>query len=81
MDSFVFSSYNESKAGSPDWIVDFVSGVDKIDLSAFNFGEARLTYHQGSNVSDLAINLGGECRSNAAADRFYRIAVAGLIGG
>ncbi|MDF9718165.1 M10 family metallopeptidase C-terminal domain-containing protein, partial [Serratia marcescens] len=76
-DTFVFNSYDESRAATPDWITDFVSGVDKIDLSVFNTGEgaqkvafvdafsgrageAMLTYDQASNVSDLAINMGGD---------------------
>lgn len=76
-DTFVFSSIADSLASAPDWILDFTSGIDKIDLSAFGFGEdkghitfvdaftgkageALLTYDSGNNVSDLAINDGGD---------------------
>ncbi|ANS44117.1 calcium-binding protein [Serratia inhibens] len=79
-DTFIFNSYNESRASSPDWITDFVSGTDKIDLSVFNTGEglqqitfvsafsgkageATLTYDKATNVSDLAINMGGDFTS------------------
>jgi len=79
-DTFIFNSYNESRASAPDWITDFVSGTDKIDLSVFNTGEglqkvtfvsefsgkageATLTYDQATNVSDLAINMGGDFTS------------------
>ena len=74
-DTFVYFAANESRADAPDWIVDFVSGEDKIDLSLFNTGgsngiefvnqfsgkagEAMLSYDAQAHVSDLAINLGG----------------------
>lgn len=74
-DTFVYFTANESRADAPDWIVDFVSGEDKIDLSLFNTGskngiefvsqfsgktgEAMLSYDAQAHVSDLAINLGG----------------------
>jgi serralysin len=74
-DTFVYFAANESRADAPDWIVDFVSGEDKIDLSLFNTGgstgiefvsqfsgkagEAMLSYDVQTQVSDLAINLGG----------------------
>ena len=74
-DTFVYFAANESRADAPDWTVDFVSGEDKIDLSLFNTGgstgiefvsqfsgkagEAMLSYDVQTQVSDLAINLGG----------------------
>ncbi|CAI0727030.1 serralysin family metalloprotease [Serratia proteamaculans] len=74
-DTFVYFAANESRADAPDWIVDFVSGEDKIDLSLFNTGgskgiefvsqfsgkagEAMLSYDVQTQVSDLTINLGG----------------------
>ncbi|MGQ8774568.1 serralysin family metalloprotease [Serratia sp. NA_112.1] len=74
-DTFVYFAANESRVDAPDWIVDFVSGEDKIDLSLFNTGsnngiefvsqfsgkagEAMLSYDAQAHVSDLAINMGG----------------------
>ncbi|MNT62889.1 Serralysin [compost metagenome] len=74
-DTFVYFAANESRADAPDWIVDFVSGEDKIDLTLFNTGssngiefvsqfsgkagEALLTYDELNHVNDVAINLGG----------------------
>ncbi|MDE9590672.1 M10 family metallopeptidase C-terminal domain-containing protein, partial [Xenorhabdus bovienii] len=37
-DTFVYLNGNESLKDNPDWIHDFISGEDKIDLSDFNFG-------------------------------------------
>ena len=54
--------------------MDFEGGIDKIDLSGFHVetggihfvdyfsgsaGEALLTYNPDTNISDLAVNIGG----------------------
>nr|WP_250891958.1 M10 family metallopeptidase C-terminal domain-containing protein [Dickeya dianthicola] len=58
-------------AAVPDWILDFQTGVDKIDLSALNTGnnlhfvnqfsgsgaEALLNWDSSANVSNLYLNL------------------------
>lgn len=70
-DTFVFSAYVESLASAPDLITDFVSGLDKIDLSGFKdvitfvdaftgkAGEALLSYDAAKQTSELSINDGG----------------------
>ncbi|MCE1718569.1 M10 family metallopeptidase C-terminal domain-containing protein, partial [Enterobacter hormaechei] len=70
----------ESLKDNPDWIHDFVSGEDKIDLSDFNFGatgdikfvdafsgkagEVLFTYDEANDVTDLEISLGGDLAGN-----------------
>ncbi|MDX7998774.1 matrixin family metalloprotease [Xenorhabdus sp. Reich] len=79
-DTFVYLSGKESLKDNPDWIHDFTSGEDKIDLSYFNFGgrgdikfvnsfsgeagEVLLTYDKANDVNDLAISLGGDLAGN-----------------
>jgi serralysin len=76
-DTFVFTAASDSTPEFSDYIYDFESGSDKIDLSFFNqgaqgkdfihfvdhlsgaAGEALLTYDAASNLSHLALNLGG----------------------
>ncbi|MBC8944107.1 MULTISPECIES: serralysin family metalloprotease [Xenorhabdus] len=73
-DTFVYLDGKESLKDNPDWIHDFVSGEDKIDLSQFNFGgkgdlkfvdsfsgkagEILLTYNESTDVTDMSISLG-----------------------
>ncbi|CCW31579.1 serralysin family metalloprotease [Xenorhabdus nematophila] len=79
-DIFVYLSGKESLKNNPDWIHDFVSGEDKIDLSDFNFGgdgdikfvdsfsgkagEVLFTYDEENDVTDLEISLGGDLAGN-----------------
>ncbi|AOM42310.1 serralysin family metalloprotease [Xenorhabdus hominickii] len=79
-DTFVYLSGKESLKNNPDWIHDFTSGEDKIDLSDFNFGnkgnikfvdsftgkagEVVLTYDKVNEVTDLEISLGGDLAGN-----------------
>lgn len=78
-DVFSFSMKEESAVKTPDWIHDFVSGEDKIDLSGFNkgqnkltfvdyftgkWGEILLTHSDSANITDLAINFGGAYNNN-----------------
>ncbi|MGM3172557.1 serralysin family metalloprotease [Dickeya lacustris] len=70
-DTFVYTTVSDSKVAAPDWIRDFQSGVDKIDLSALNTGnnlhfvnqfsgaggEVLLNFDSASNVSNLYLNL------------------------
>ncbi|PHM28950.1 serralysin family metalloprotease [Xenorhabdus budapestensis] len=79
-DTFVYLDGKESLKDNPDWIHDFVSGEDKIDLSQFNFGgkgdlkfvdsfsgkagEVLLTYNESTDVTDMSISLGGELADN-----------------
>ena len=88
-DIFVFGKVSDSTPQAADWIMDFERGIDKIDLSAFNFansggfhfvnsfsgkaGEAMLTYDAGSNVSDLALN-------NVAGDHSFSDFLVKIIG-
>ncbi|MBI6548920.1 serralysin family metalloprotease [Xenorhabdus lircayensis] len=74
-DTFVYLNGKESLKDNPDWIHDFTSGEDKIDLSRFNFGdrgdikfvdsfsgkggEALFTYDKVNDLTDLEISLGG----------------------
>ncbi|PHM59943.1 serralysin family metalloprotease [Xenorhabdus sp. KK7.4] len=79
-DTFVYLDGKESLKSNPDWIHDFVSGEDKIDLSQFNFGskgdlkfvnsfsgkagEVLLNYNELTDVTDMSISLGGELAGN-----------------
>ncbi|WP_338803812.1 serralysin family metalloprotease [Xenorhabdus griffiniae] len=79
-DTFVYLDGKESLKDNPDWIHDFVSGEDKIDLSEFNFGgtgdikfvdsfsgkagEVLFTYDEVNEVTDLEISLGGDLAGN-----------------
>ncbi|MBE8597438.1 serralysin family metalloprotease [Xenorhabdus sp. BG5] len=79
-DTFVYLDGKESLKDNPDWIHDFVSGEDKIDLSEFNFGgngdikfvdsfsgkagEVLFTYDEMNEVTDLEISLGGDLAGN-----------------
>ncbi|MCG3469822.1 serralysin family metalloprotease [Xenorhabdus bovienii] len=79
-DTFVYLNGKESLKDNPDWIHDFVSGEDKIDLSDFNFGskgdikfvdsfsgragEVLLTYDKVTDITDMSISLGGDLVSN-----------------
>ncbi|MBC8954077.1 serralysin family metalloprotease [Xenorhabdus sp. PB62.4] len=79
-DTFVYLDGKESLKDNPDWIHDFTSGEDKIDLSFFNFGsrgdikfvdsfsgkagEVKFTYDQVNEVTDLEISLGGDLAGN-----------------
>ncbi|WP_237385907.1 serralysin family metalloprotease [Xenorhabdus sp. Sc-CR9] len=79
-DTFVYLSGQESLKDNPDWIHDFISGEDKIDLSEFNFGgtgdikfvdafsgkagEVLFTYDEENDVTDLEISLGGDLSGN-----------------
>ncbi|MBD2781558.1 M10 family metallopeptidase [Xenorhabdus sp. 42] len=81
-DTFVYLNGKESLKDNPDWIHDFTTGADKIDLSLFNFGttggikfvdsfsgkagEVLLSYDKVNGVTDLEISLGG----NLAGDDF-----------
>ncbi|GAB7215530.1 serralysin family metalloprotease [Dickeya oryzae] len=70
-DTFVYTAVSDSSVNAPDWILDFQTGVDKIDLSAFNTGhnlhfvnqfsgsggEVMLNWDASSNVSNLYLNL------------------------
>ncbi|WP_083961037.1 MULTISPECIES: serralysin family metalloprotease [Dickeya] len=70
-DTFVYTAVSDSKVAAPDWIRDFQSGIDKIDLSALNTGnnlhfvnqfsgsggEVLLNWDSASNVSNLYLNL------------------------
>lgn len=73
-DIFVYGEAMDSTPASPDWIMDFESGIDKIDLSILNSGnkgihfvdhftgsagEALLTYDAQTNISDLVLNVNG----------------------
>ncbi|CNE39804.1 metalloprotease [Yersinia nurmii] len=73
-DIFVYGRATNSTPANPDWIMDFEGGIDKIDLSVFHAetggihfvdhfsgyaGEALLTYDPDTNISDLAVNIGG----------------------
>jgi serralysin len=49
-DTFVFGAASDSTNNQPDWIMDFKSGVDKIDLSGiagFATGAATLNFVSG----------------------------------
>ncbi|MDC9590637.1 serralysin family metalloprotease [Xenorhabdus sp. XENO-10] len=79
-DTFVYLDGKESLKDNPDWIHDFISGEDKIDLSDFNFGgtgdikfvdsfsgksgEVLITYDKANDVTDLEISLGGDLSGN-----------------
>ncbi|PHM36934.1 alkaline metalloproteinase precursor [Xenorhabdus mauleonii] len=79
-DTFVYLSGKESLKSNPDWIHDFTSGEDKIDLSQFNFGgrgdlkfvdsfsgragEVLLAYDKANHATDLSISLGGDMGNN-----------------
>ncbi|MDC9606885.1 serralysin family metalloprotease [Xenorhabdus griffiniae] len=79
-DTFVYLDGKESLKDNPDWIHDFVSGEDKIDLSEFNFGgtgdikfvdsfsgkagEVLFTYDEVDEVTNLEISLGGDLAGN-----------------
>lgn len=73
-DIFVFSAASDSNRAAQDTILDFVSGQDKIDVSAVSSltalqfvdtfsgkaGEAILSYNQSTNVGGLAIDFSGQ---------------------
>ncbi|SFU34974.1 serralysin family metalloprotease [Xenorhabdus koppenhoeferi] len=79
-DTFVYLNGKESLKDNPDWIHDFISGEDKIDLSDFNFGgtgdikfvdsfsgkagEVLFTYDEENQATDLEISLGGDLAGN-----------------
>jgi hypothetical protein len=49
-DTFVFGAASDSTMTAPDWIMDFTSGLDKIDLSGiagFATGAASLNFVSG----------------------------------
>ncbi|WJM86558.1 serralysin family metalloprotease [Dickeya chrysanthemi] len=70
-DTFVYSAASDSKVAAPDWILDFQTGTDKIDLSALNTGnnlhfvnqfsgsggEIMLNWDASANTSNLYLNL------------------------
>ncbi len=74
-DTFVFGQASDSTMTAPDWIMDFTSGEDKIDLSGLfasvgatlnvvtgftgHAGDAILTYFQETNQTSLMIDLTG----------------------
>lgn len=72
-DIFVFAAASDSNRAAQDIILDFVSGQDKIDVSAISSltslqfvnsfsghaGEAILSYNQTSNAGSLAIDFAG----------------------
>lgn len=50
VDTFVFGAASDSTMTAPDWIMDFISGLDKIDLSGiagFATGAATLNFVSG----------------------------------
>ncbi len=73
-DIFVFGASSDSNRAGQDTIRDFVSGQDKIDVSAISTlsalqfvnafsghaGEAILNYNQSSNLGSLAIDFTGQ---------------------
>ncbi|KPX29087.1 MULTISPECIES: serralysin family metalloprotease [Pseudomonas syringae group] len=73
-DVFVFGASSDSNRAAQDTIRDFVSGQDKIDVSAISTlsalqfvnafsghaGEAILNYNQSSNLGSLAIDFTGQ---------------------
>jgi len=53
-DIFVFAAVSDSPYKSPDKILDFESGIDKIDLSFFNHGD------KGNDFIHFVENLSGQ---------------------
>ncbi|NDJ55949.1 serralysin family metalloprotease [Enterobacteriaceae bacterium 4M9] len=73
-DIFVFAAVSDSPVSAPDKIMDFVSGIDKIELSFLNpggntlhfvdnfsgkAGEAMIAYDAQDNMSELSLDLQG----------------------
>jgi serralysin len=72
-DTFVFAASSDSKPGVADQILDFVSGLDKIDLTGITkgaglhfvnsftgaAGDAVLSYASGTNLGTLAVDFSG----------------------
>lgn len=50
-DTFVFARASDSSPNAPDWIMDFESGSDKIDLSVFNLGRNGMSFVQSFSGS------------------------------
>ena len=65
-DTFAFNSTADSANGTPDLITDFVSGVDKLDLSGIDANTA-LAGNQGFSF------LGAGAFDNHAAELIYQV--------
>ncbi|AEF45574.1 Serralysin [Serratia sp. AS12] len=86
-DTFAYAAASDSTAKAPDWIKDFTTGVDKIDLSAFageiNFvkaftgeaNEATLTLNSGNSV--LALDLRGHDADNTGWQPDFLVKIVG----
>ena len=61
-DTFVFSAADDSQAAAPDWIRDFQTAVDKIDLSWLNQtvkaegGELHFVDNLSGSLYEAALN-------------------------
>ncbi|MEN5094383.1 serralysin family metalloprotease [Pseudomonas protegens] len=94
-DTFVFGAASDSTFDAPDWIMDFASGEDKIDLSGLfastgatlNFvsgftghaGDAILTYFAETNQTSLMIDLTGHGAVDFAVGTVGQAAVTDII--
>lgn len=91
----MFGAASDSTFDAPDWIMDFVSGEDKIDLSGLfastdatlNFvsgftghaGDAILTYYAETNQTSLMIDLSGHGAVDFAVGTVGQAAVTDII--
>jgi serralysin len=88
-DTFAFAAASDSTVKAPDKIMDFITGVDKIDISAFinaihfvdsfggNSNEATLTSH--GNNSILALDLHGHDVGNHGWQPDFLVNIVGQV--
>ena len=59
-DTFVFTTVDDSAIGFADTIIDFDSGVDTIDLSAFDIEAADISWTTVGQMSTVSIDTDGD---------------------
>ncbi|NWB93097.1 M10 family metallopeptidase C-terminal domain-containing protein [Pseudomonas agarici] len=92
-DTFVFGAVADSASGESDWILDFVSGEDKIDLSGITqganlkfvkaltgqAGEAILSHDLETGLATLQIDFAGTGKTDFLVTTVGQAAVTDIV--
>ena len=92
-DVFVFGAVSDSAPGAADIIMDFQSGIDKIDVSAItklaglNFveaftgraGEAIVSYDTASNLGHFAVDFSGHAVADFLVNTVGQVATYDIV--
>ena len=92
-DVFVFGAVSDSAPGAADIIMDFQSGIDKIDVSAISklaglsfvdaftgrAGEAIISYDKASNLGHFAVDFSGHAVADFLVNTVGQVATYDIV--